>query len=321
MTRAELRALAEATDFRPDTLEKVVRLVGILSRLESHELCRGNWLLKGGTAINLFYLDVPRLSVDIDLNFVGTENVAELAEARRLFESALAACCAREGCSVKRAPEEHAGGKFRLRYASVLGSEQNLEVDVSYVARVPLFGVKRRPCALPVESSAIPMLTLEELAAGKFVALLSRGAARDFFDVFSLLKLAPDLPTNNHFRISVVCQAGASRSDLRKLKALPKLHTRDIERQVIPLLRAGSAASSDADKLVLRLNEEVQQAVGKVVAWSEGELRFLDRFLEYGEIEPGHLTEDETLQARIRKQPMLLWKQQNVRRRRGPASR
>lgn len=113
-TLAELRALADATDFRPEALEKVLRLMAILGRLRNNELSQGKWVLKGGTALNLFYLNVPRLSIDIDINFTGIEDVGQLAPARNVFERALVAVCAREDCSVKRTPVEHAGGKFRL---------------------------------------------------------------------------------------------------------------------------------------------------------------------------------------------------------------
>ena len=128
ITASIVARVAEETGFRPEVVEKVLRLSGILARLDRHEVAGGGWLLKGGTALNLLYLDVPRLSVDIDVNYVGHEDVVGMRRARPEFERALAACCEREGCSVKRAPTEHAGGKFRLRYPSVLGGSQNLNL-------------------------------------------------------------------------------------------------------------------------------------------------------------------------------------------------
>jgi len=44
--------------------------------------------------------------------------------------AALVSICEREGCTVKRTPNEHTGGKFRLRFASVVGGSQNIEVMV-----------------------------------------------------------------------------------------------------------------------------------------------------------------------------------------------
>ena len=140
ITTREVDRVAAETGFRSDVVEKVLRLHGILRRLDGHPMTRQAWLLKGGTALNLFHMDVPRLSVDIDLNYLGAENVEQMRQARPDFERALSACCEREGCTIRRAPTEHAGGKFRLRYASVVGGSQNLEVDVSYVAREPIWG-------------------------------------------------------------------------------------------------------------------------------------------------------------------------------------
>jgi predicted nucleotidyltransferase component of viral defense system len=86
-TRAELLRWSKETDFRPEALEKVYLLQAILHRLEDNELSQGQWVLKGGTAINLFHWAVPRLSVDIDINFIGVEDVGRLPSSRDVFES------------------------------------------------------------------------------------------------------------------------------------------------------------------------------------------------------------------------------------------
>ena len=58
---------ADTTGFQPDVLEKVAQLLGLLDAIRSHPFLEGRLALKGGTALNLFVFDVPRLSVDIDL--------------------------------------------------------------------------------------------------------------------------------------------------------------------------------------------------------------------------------------------------------------
>ena len=68
---AAVRRVASATGFREEVVEKVLYLTAILARFRTHPALQHAWVLKGGTAINLFHLDVPRLSVDIDLNFIG----------------------------------------------------------------------------------------------------------------------------------------------------------------------------------------------------------------------------------------------------------
>jgi len=320
ITRRQVETVSAKCRFRPEPVEKVLRLMEILRRLDSHELSSGSWLLKGGTALNLFYLDLPRLSIDVDLNFIGAESLEALEGARENFERALVSCCERAGCAVRRAPTEHAGGKFRLRFPSVLGGTQNLEVDVNYVGRVPLLGVERRTLSSPFlgEKCEAPCLTLDELAAGKFLALLSRAAARDFYDAASMMKIAPDLPTRAGFRLAFVCQAAASRTDFRMVKAIPQApDVVEIRQKLLPLLRIDpDVPAPDPTGLAADLHEGVQPALRQVRDWSSGEKAFLDGFLDRAEIDPQLLTEDPVLQERVRKQPMLLWKQQHLKGRR-----
>jgi hypothetical protein len=103
------------------------------------ELAR--FTLNGGTALNLFLFDVPRLSVDADLNYIGAQDRATMMAEREQVERASRAVFAREDFRVQRvpSPDEHAGGKWRLRYRSPIGGEGNLEVDINFMFRVPLW--------------------------------------------------------------------------------------------------------------------------------------------------------------------------------------
>jgi len=74
----EIQEHADALGFRPETLEKVFRLLSLLETLRSNAYLRPRVALKGGTALNLFLFDVPRLSVDIDLNYVGSGDRATM---------------------------------------------------------------------------------------------------------------------------------------------------------------------------------------------------------------------------------------------------
>lgn len=64
-TLEDLRRLAADTGFRAEILEKVVRLLSMLSGIRAHPFLSRRVALKGGTALNLFYFDLPRLSVDM----------------------------------------------------------------------------------------------------------------------------------------------------------------------------------------------------------------------------------------------------------------
>jgi len=77
--------------------------------------------------------------------------------------------CSRADILIKRVPREHAGGKWRLGYASAYGRPGGLKVDVNFQLRTPLWPIARAPSkrigAFGV--TEIPMLDLHELAAGK----------------------------------------------------------------------------------------------------------------------------------------------------------
>jgi len=108
--RHTLEQLSRDTDFRTEILERVVHLLHLLQTINSHPFLKGKLILKGGTALNLFLFNVPRLSVDIDLNYVGALSIDSMAEERPKLDKALLDVCDREGYRVRRIPQSHAGG-------------------------------------------------------------------------------------------------------------------------------------------------------------------------------------------------------------------
>lgn len=89
---------------------------------------------------------------------------------------------------VLRIPDSHAGGKWRLKYSSVLGGQGSLEVDLNFLQRVPLWQTQKSNSVSVGGKSvqSVRVMNVCELFAGKMAALFSRSAARDFFDVHHL---------------------------------------------------------------------------------------------------------------------------------------
>ena len=320
LSRDDLRALALEIGVRPEGLEKVVRLLGVIERLGGESEVRSAYALKGGTALNAFWLPLPRLSVDIDLNFIGEVGRSELQLQRPGFERGVTRACQLAGCRVLHSPGEHAGGKYRLRFPSVLGGEQNLEVDVSYVARVPLFGLQQRHCVLRgFEASHVTTYSIPELAGGKFAALMGRTVARDQYDAVRLLELESGLLDSPEFRIAFTCHAAGSRTDSRGWKPeVGALDLNDVRNRLAPLLRfSQEPLAGDPRALARGLRAALEGVAPRLVAWSEAERAFLDALLDRGELHPELLTSDPELSRRIGAQPMLRWKQIHVRKHRG----
>ena len=114
ISREEIISISDSTGFRDDVVEKVVQLLNLLNKLNSHSFLKGKLALKGGTSLNLFIFDIPRLSVDIDLNYIGFLDRDQMLLERPKIEKAVQAVFSREGFTVRRIPGEHAGGKWRL---------------------------------------------------------------------------------------------------------------------------------------------------------------------------------------------------------------
>ena len=318
---ARIRQVATATGFREEIVEKVLYLEAILDQLCRHPDLEGKWTLKGGTALNLFWMDVPRLSADIDINYVGEADLAGMQAERSRFEAAVSACCEREGCAVRRRPSEHAGGKLHLRYAGGIGGAGSLELDLNFLQRLPLFPVEHREPRFPpqAELRAVPLLSLAETAAGKFAALVTRRAARDAFDAWQLLERVPDLLGRPELRLAFVVQIAGSRHDARRFE--PRgvtVSLKEVRDSLLPLLRVESRPfDGDVEATAARVNAAALTVAENLLDWTGLEREFLDRLLDRGEIAAEVLADDPGQQALIRGQPLLHWKALNVRKFKG----
>lgn len=314
LTREQLQRTAADSGFPVDSLEKVWMLVRLLNMMVAHPFMGPRVALKGGTALNLFVFDVPRLSVDIDVNYVGGADRATMTADRPKFDAALEQVASRMGLAVKRAPSDHAGGKWRLSYTSALGRPAVLEVDVNYMLRVPLWDPTTRASRefLGQQAKNITVLDDHELAAGKLAALLARGASRDLFDARQLL--AQDTFDTDKLRLGFVVYGGINRVDWREVSTAAVTTTvDDVKRQLLPMLRQDiRPAPSDAERWTNDLIEETRALLSAVLPLADHELAFLERLNGEGEIEASLLTADAALQQRIETNAGLRWKALNV---------
>ncbi len=315
----KLSAEAEATGFRADMLEKAVRLLDLLDALHSHPFLERKLVLKGGTALNLFVFDAPRLSVDIDLNYVGAKRLDAMLAERPGITKAVQDVFHREGFSVRRMPEEHAGGKWSLRYESAAGQHGRLDVDVNFMYRVPLWSVTTMDSHTlgSWQVTDIPVMDIHELAAGKLSALLARRRARDLFDgrlIFSMDDLDLD-----RLRIAFVVYGAMDRRDWRTISVTDvDLDVAELASQLVPSLHTGAIQGHrEATAFGEMLVKECRQGLSSLLPFSDAERTFLDLLLDRGEINGSVLTTDTSLQERVNSQPLLEWKALNVRRHRG----
>jgi len=322
LTRTDLIHEAAATGFQAEPLEKVIRLLGLLDALRSHPFLKTRIALKGGTALNLFASDVPRLSVDIDLNYLGAAKSETMQTDRPKVEQAVQAVCGRLGIGIKRSPVDHAGGKWRLSYIAVSGRTGTLELDVNFMFRTPLWPPEKgdsRPIG-SFRATQVPVLDVHELAAGKMAALLARSAGRDLFDVREILS-RKDLDVTK-LRLGFVVYGGINRKDWRGVSVDDiQADPREIDRTLLSLLRADLVPPKEQIARWTRLLvDDCRGHVSEVLPLAPNEREFIERLNEKGDIVSELLTGDKAMQATIREHPGLRWKAENVKKHLGIAS-
>lgn len=163
--------------------ELLIRVLPFVGR----ELC---FALKGGTAINLFLRDMPRLSVDIDLTYLPVEPREESLTAidaalKRIAEAV------RSHSPVEHITEQPLRDEKVITRLIARDGTVQIKIEVTPVLR----GCVYEPAMLPVSSAVeetfgyaeIQVVSFADLYAGKIVATLDRQHPRDLFDVMYLL--------------------------------------------------------------------------------------------------------------------------------------
>lgn len=233
-----LERLAADTDFRSETLEKVIRLGELAADIGRHPLLSRVLALKGGTALNLMFGPPARLSVDLDFNYIGHEDRERAQEERPDVERAIVIIGEGQGYRLQHSRDAHAGRKIYLSYAGAAGTPDRIEVDLNFLFRVPLGDVTTRPLWQPpgIEAPKVRVVPLDELFAGKLRATLDRGMPRDLFDTSRLPGYAAeDWPTTKLRRIHVAMAATLPRPLYEYGEArLDRVTDRAIQKQLTP---------------------------------------------------------------------------------------
>jgi hypothetical protein len=149
-----------------------------------------HFAMKGGTAINLFIEDMPRLSVDIDV--VYTDHKATRDEALKSISKGLETTrtqLAKTGLESEVSATKD-GDEFKL---FIRRGRNQVKVEVNHVFRGTVMPVETRQLGsearkLFTTELSVPVLATSELYGSKLVAAMDRQHPRDLFDVRGLFE-------------------------------------------------------------------------------------------------------------------------------------
>lgn len=308
MTKESLLKESRIKNYKPENLEKVKKLLFILEQFMSLEYLRSRLVLKGGTALNLFHFDpVPRLSVDIDFNYIGDEDPEVMKTERPIIEDAISKILIQNKFEEDRKPNSYAGGKSIWKYDSVLGQKGNLEIDLNYMYRLPLWPISYISPLINTETSfSVPVLDIHELAAGKLTALFARNASRDLFDAHYLLKNCK--LNEEQLRTSFVIYISMSSIPLINLSPTQVImDTRDIRNKLLPVLSQTDIPrkQKEIELWAQNLLIELQSRLKLFLPLNANEITFINKIREEGVIEPKLITTEEYLSKIILAHPLI----------------
>lgn len=185
--------------------------VALLVRILPYVANETIFALKGGTAINLFYRDLPRLSVDVDLTYLPIkergESLAEINDAMDRIAAAI-----EHGINGAKTRRIEGGGGGATRIAARLGGAE-IKIETSPVTRGVVHDPEIRSVSEVVEEefgyAEMQIVSFEDLFGGKLHATVDRQHPRDLYDIKLLYE--NEGFTDDLFRTFLIYIASSSR--------------------------------------------------------------------------------------------------------------
>lgn len=167
------------------------RQVELLIQTLPHVAAEDCFALKGGTAINLFIRDMPRLSVDIDLTYL---SIADRPASLAAIDSALKRIAERIRQSDASIQITESAPRTQTEITKLVVRARDrtqIKIEVTPVLRGCVYEPEIMAVSGTVEDqfgfAETRVLSFEDIYAGKIMAALDRQHPRDLFDVHLLL--------------------------------------------------------------------------------------------------------------------------------------
>jgi predicted nucleotidyltransferase component of viral defense system len=301
---------AKELGFVRDTLEKVYRLADILTFFEQDELLSCSLALKGGTAINLTIFDLPRLSVDIDLDYCKNIAREDMLADRDIIKNKIEKYMTANGYALSaKSKFYHALYSYVYEYTNHGGSKDNIKIEINYMLRCHVIAPSRKEVHLPWDDSdsTFTVLTLDktEILAAKTVALLSRAAARDLYDMHNVAKndLFSQINTDLYRKCVVFYSAIGAEHPPRdfSFESFAHISQMQIKKDLDPVLRKGERFDLKAAK------SKVRNFLLPVLVPTDAEKEFWNSFRNKKYL-PDLIFGDSIEYKNVENHPMALWK-------------
>ncbi|WP_369691624.1 nucleotidyl transferase AbiEii/AbiGii toxin family protein [Tepidanaerobacter acetatoxydans] len=303
--------LSEKTGFHKDVIEKVHRLITILEFINENAFLRDRLVLKGGTALNLTVFNLPRLSVDIDLDFHSYDSRDIVLEERGKVRELLHEYLKRRGYEIsKKSKDYFALESIVARFQNNSGNYDNIKVEINYSLRHHIWKPVMRKINTELFGPRGEIKTLNgiELLASKTAALYNRLAARDFYDLYNVKRFGIVSEDEYDDYCKAVVFYGSISGEAAKLDFSParvdELKKKTVYQDLYPMLVKGQRLELDYAK------SEVKEFLTNSISITPRHKEYLQQFAK-GNYRPELLFSGEKLEN-IKGHPTAIWKTMNT---------
>ncbi|MFW5895390.1 MAG: nucleotidyl transferase AbiEii/AbiGii toxin family protein [archaeon] len=306
LDRQMFQELSSKTSFQVDLLEKIYRLTELLNELNRTDL-KDKLILKGGTAINFIYFDLPRLSVDIDFDYINSNKKDQMLSDREDIETTLKKIFSTLDYSPEKS-KSYALDKYNLYYNNSVNNRDRIKLEINYLKRATILEPIDMKFEHLFEINVFKILTLEleELFGRKLGALVRRTTPKDLYDIYKLIN--SDLKYNENIMkecfIFSLCLDGDPR-DI-DFDIFNELMPRDIWTSLTPIIRK-------EENLDLKMmKKDVEPFLNRMIDFSEKEHRFIRTLYDEGEYDLDILFCNHTYNKKLKEHPGIKWRLKNL---------
>jgi hypothetical protein len=269
-----LQKLQRDTGFNPDFLEKTFHITKILSVIFKEKRIGSDFALKGGTALNFIYLGVPRLSVDLDLNFTGSLEKRKMLTRRRDIPKEISALVSSLGYGMTKRPSSYIMERYILRYKRLSGLPDSVRIEINYLERAPFIRITRETFdhIFEFEKFEVNTYSIEEIAAMKTKAMVERLYARDIFDMYEISKMSLNDKILKKLMVLYILMARKEPDVNNLILKVKKYNDNEIIRAIRPFLRR----DKEGDLNPVFIKKTVEDFYKKVFVLDDSEKEFIE---------------------------------------------
>ena len=306
-TKQYIDDISDQTGFIANNIEKTLRLIDVLIYIFTKSTFKDALSLKGGTAINLIYTNLKRLSIDIDLDYHRYLDKYKASEDRKIIVSELDEYMEKEGYKISNKSRENAILTSRTySYVTASGSNDSIKLDINFIDRISLYPTVTTSVNYFGKSVDIIAASKEELYGMKLSALINRSKARDLYDANYLFTNINDIDEKTLKKCLIFYLSLDGMYEINKIdyKSIRDIKFIAVRKELNPVLKRGEQFD------LKNVQEKTIEKLIHILTLDENEKLYLLEFSK-GNYVPSLLFDEEVANRAIN-HPMAKWRILNI---------